>query len=1267
MEQSPPYETGVNILHPTSPVSIQRDFTLLANIHNMQSTPCDIHDLSDTGHRVLGQYCRTQNSGDLDQSIVYFESSLDLCPIGHPCRPAALVNLAIAKLISCQVNGTYLDLGVPISLFQDALDLRPTGHPDRSATQLHLAIAFLSRFAKRGFQTDADVAEELLIEVLDVCHMKSYVYRSALITIETSILHQPCNIGANDLRVDEPITSMFPLSVNQLARRVGLCLQNDDPHALDEAISLHYEALKYYSTAHSSRMTLLSNLSAALRTRFERRSNDKDLDDAIVLATEGLNLSPAGHLNRPMLLNNLGNALSDRFHWRSNYKDLDEAIVVYREALPLWQADQRQGALLNNIANALYHRFRIQGHHTDIDEAIVLYRDALTLLPVGHPNRYISLSGLAVMLSHRFEHGGNDQDVDELDRDDLISSPIGCSNRSMSSSNTVNEPVHSFEKRSNKDLDEAIALFEEVLPSRPVGHPLRPMLLHNMANTLHVRFNDRGNDNDLDDAIMLHREALALQPVGHTDRHALLNSIANALSRRFCHRGNHKDRDEAIVLRREALVLLPLDHEARVTLLANLANDLVGRSQDRDNQGELDEGIALHWETLPLRPVGHRYMSLHNIASALLYRFERQGRHEDLDEAITLCKEALTLLPVNHLDYPALLCSVADLLSKRFKYRGKQEDLDDGLANARSALTLLKAHNPEFKTVNVILADIHLSLHQSGLNNTANDTDDLNTSLHHIKAAANSVRGGLLSRLNTSLQWVDVASQYTHSTLLEAYTTSIQLLDAYISATSSISSRYHTAKTFPATLAVEAASAALQCGDVCRAVELLEQGRTLIWTQMARFRTPLDTLEERDSHAEALVKRFRELSAILNKHDAEPAGGIPRVKEEAEAVRYSRLVDEWNSVVEEIRKLEGFSRFMLPPLFSDLQRATCDGPVIILIASKLSCDAIIVASQHSPISVPLGTSLENLLRLVTALRRTVKRETDPGENQAKLIEVLRELWADVVCPVVKNLARLAQPGSRIWWCPTLFFSFLPLHAAGEYRRGGMNLSKLYISSYTPSLTALTRTRRNRDKSQATLFAAIGQNHPAGHTFTLQSVEPELELVRSLLPPYPTVCFTKVTSIESTKSKALRTLQANHWLHFACHGTQKLAEPFNSAFLMRDEPLTLLEITQTDLCKHEFAFLSACETALGVLDRPDEVIHLAAALQFAGVKSVIGTFWSVEDATVGRLVQEFYRNFCGDGKMNSKRAARALHKAVQSLANDEDIPLDQRIVFMHIGI
>ncbi|KAG1853100.1 CHAT domain-containing protein [Suillus subluteus] len=157
------------------------------------------------------------------------------------------------------------------------------------------------------------------------------------------------------------------------------------------------------------------------------------------------------------------------------------------------------------------------------------------------------------------------------------------------------------------------------------------------------------------------------------------------------------------------------------------------------------------------------------------------------------------------------------------------------------------------------------------------------------------------------------------------------------------------------------------------------------------------------------------------------------------------------------------------------------------------------------------------------------------------------------------------------------------------------------------------------------------------------------------------------SVDAMKSRALRELRENTWLHFSCHGTQKYEDPFNSAFLMQDQRLSLLNITQTDLSRHESTFLSACDTAVGDHDTPDEVIHLAAGLQFAGVKSVIGTLWKVNDSAVQRLVEAFYKNLCGDGKMNSKRAARALHKAVQPLACDKDMPLEQRIVFVHIGM
>ncbi|KAG2746738.1 hypothetical protein P692DRAFT_20739459 [Suillus brevipes Sb2] len=956
---------------------------------------------TDAGHGLLARYRRMQNRRDLDQSINHFEHALDICPMDHPCRSAALFNLATAKLIDCQAHETHPDLDIPISVFQDALDLRPTGHPDRPITQLHLALSVLSRFAKRGFQTDADAAEQLLSEVLEVSHANSHIHRAALLAIETFVLH--------------PTASW--------------CLQRDDPHTLDEVISLHYDALGYYNAMHASRGQLLGNLGVMLITRFERRGNAEDMDQAIALNIEALALRPVGHTDRSMSLNNLANQLSTRFDHRGNAEDLDQAIALQREALAL----------------------RPVGNAEDLDQAIVLNREALALCPVGHTDRSMSLNNLAVQLSTRFDR--------------------------------------------------------------------------------------RGNAEDLDQAIALAREVLALRPVGHTDRSSSLKNLGSHLSTRFDHRGN-------------------------------------------------------------------------------------------------------------------------------------AEDLKESRENLHCALTLLTQHDPYRLIVHGSLATVYLLFHRLGLDGTGGpgEDTDLNVAMHHFKAAANFVPGGLLFRLRASLRWVHHADKHRHGTELEAYGTSMQLMDAYMSATASVSSRHRAMKDFPSTLAVDAASCALRGGDVRRAVELLEQGRTIIWTQMTRLRTPLDSLRAYNDHAAALMKRFRDLSSVLDRPPASHADGTPSVNLEAEDTRYRRLVEDWNGVVEEIRKFEGFSRFLLPPMFTDLQEATRDGPIIVLVASKSSCDAIIITHTQPPTSIQLPTDFTKLIILVNELREAIGKDASPKGNQTALIKALRKLWNDVVFPVVENLGAFARRGSRIWWCPTSLFNFLPLHAAGEYRANGNSLSQQYISSYTPSLTALMRARRRHDRSLSVPFAAIGQDHPPGASFTLDCVEPELELVRGLLPPPPTVSFTKITSVDATKSRALRALRDNTWLHFSCHGTQNFDDPFKSAFLMRDQPLSLLDITQMDISRHEFAFLSACETAVGDFATPDEVIHLAAGLQFAGVKSVVGTLWKVTDATVQRLVEEFYKNFCKDGTMNSKRAARALHQAVNSLARDKDMPmpLDQRIVFIHIG-
>ena len=66
---------------------------------------------------------------------------------------------------------------------------------------------------------------------------------------------------------------------------------------LDEAISLHQDALELLSAGHPDRSTSFNNLASSLTRRFEQSDEREDLDEAISLHRDALELFPAGHPN----------------------------------------------------------------------------------------------------------------------------------------------------------------------------------------------------------------------------------------------------------------------------------------------------------------------------------------------------------------------------------------------------------------------------------------------------------------------------------------------------------------------------------------------------------------------------------------------------------------------------------------------------------------------------------------------------------------------------------------------------------------------------------------------------------------------------------------------------------------------------------------------------------------------------------------------------------------------------------------------------------
>jgi CHAT domain-containing protein len=108
----------------------------------------------------------------------------------------------------------------------------------------------------------------------------------------------------------------------------------------------------------------------------------------------------------------------------------------------------------------------------------------------------------------------------------------------------------------------------------------------------------------------------------------------------------------------------------------------------------------------------------------------------------------------------------------------------------------------------------------------------------------------------------------------------------------------------------------------------------------------------------------------------------------------------------------------------------------------------------------------------------------------------------------------------------------------------------------------------------------------------------------------------------------------------------------------------------DLKHAELAFLSACQTATGDDKIPDEAVHLAAGILFAGYRTVIGTLWSIKDSHAPLVADEFYSHIVDPttGTLNTQNAAYALHRAVGRLREEVGVKdFETWVPFIHLGV
>jgi tetratricopeptide (TPR) repeat protein len=648
---------------------------------------------------------------------------------------------------------------------------------------------------------------------------------------------------------------------------------------------------------------------------------------------------------------------------------------MYREALQLSPPGHPlRDEILQSLAIALlFISFDLLANEDALEESVSLTREALSLRPPGHPARATSLNTLASALKKSFEHRGDYElvaDAIDMHREVVRLRPPGHPDRDIALSNLGATLVTSFDQQGTfETVTEALDVLRAALELRPVGNPRRFWTLANLAEALALRFLYQGFSDCLKEAIDLYQEVFLTMPPTHPQRAKLMINYADTLVIAYQEHFDSGLLSEAIIVLREALNTLPQGFYLRDSALGLLARALHARSEQSGDMSVLSEVKALHQEALQLRPPGHprRITSLEGLAD-----FYCQLQPPSLTEAYTLYCEALRMCPQGYPTRSQILSGIGrcylDAGSAFF-------DPGQGITHFSEAYA-----------------------------------DNLTHITRRLRAASTDMRT-VEATYSSVTRCLDEPAQIRYSAMvLDLYSQIIGLLPRAANFGIDHKARLR-AIVGTDRITRNAASRAMLVGRVSMAIETLEEGRGVFWTQTLHLRTTAFTGVPRDDH-EGLQRLMLLLDRATHKTETSELSAAQR---ERELGRRRHLNEQAQSLIAKIRGYPGLNRFLLPSAFDAVFASLPDGFVAIVNCSDVAHHALLL---HRPTGLATSVGLVfphtgfDSASLKAKLPRDAASKVDVESSRAMRLSsgeedsldyVLRLLWTSIVWPVIDRL------------------------------------------------------------------------------------------------------------------------------------------------------------------------------------------------------------------------------------------------------------------------
>ncbi|KAH9059785.1 CHAT domain-containing protein [Lactarius vividus] len=1044
----------------------------------------------------------------------------------------------------------------------------------------------------------------------------------------------------------------------------------------DYAISSIQDSISRFSRLHPKHITSVYGLAMTRFARYRLSQQKKDLDKSILHFTEAILLPPVSWTRPPFnvarRLFYLAMALLSRSKDFGQTKDVKCSIEYFQclRGLPLESFDIPRNNIVALLIQALWVQVELgTGNVTrNIGEMVALCRELLT----SNISAHIPVAAFTYLNKAVDAEYNRDLPIQLLDqvieclRDAVKMCPPGSHLISLGLARIL--CTRFFKVHSNDDYEEAMGLLEKLLdPNQPGERPdsIRALALSQTAQLTLVRSTIFKNPEDIEGAIFRLRAVLSSSSVDEELRCHYAEGLSILVNIRSAQYSLAESHEEANSYLSQVVDLSYSQSLAKSGGYNPGSNAVLETYSTAALQQKIQHFKELISDTAP-RTEHHRFL-LSGLANIYRTKFSRTKDISDIEESVKYNRLWLDLTHPDDSWRLLILRSLSGALLA-FDHTNKAEYLDESIVLDYDVLKLKSARDQHFDTI--------LGLVSSLL--ARGRREDLHEAIRLMSLAVDDQYANEPARFQLSCQWAFLARRIRHPSVLTAYKTSISLIQRSLSFAPTVSTQHtrlvtmHRCQSMP----LDYASYQIDLGRFEEAIETLEQGRALLWSEMRGLRTPIDRFIE-DS---PLAKRFAEINQEL---EAMIVSATPCARPEMEdgiardgtdpfgrlVIMRQKLMEERDALVSQIQGQPGWEGFSKAPSFTTLRSAASRGPVILINHCEWRSDILIVFHNSLPCAIPTATDFyDRAKKLRDELVEAWKHGLDSREYQDALCSVLKGLYELVGAPVINRLRLLGVPEqSRVWWCPTSVFCSLPLHAMGPIPSSDTSdryFSDIYIPSYTPSLSALieshTASPQILGKPSLLLVAQPDDSLPG--------VKGEIKAIRKL---EEFVTVASLVSSEATPSSVVDGLRGSQLAHFACHGVLETGKPFEASFKLHGgSRLTLLGIVRSRLPDAEFAFLSCCHAAeITEESIADEGLHLTAAMQYCGFRSVVGTMWEMADTDGRDLAKSFYKSLFSSERPSvpyCERSAEALRDATQTLRKKRGITLERWVNFVHYG-